>query len=85
MLRPFSHPNFFRNEAQCGADDEPCAICGLPVKKESKVIWVAVGDGNSRFLTPKEVSKYGDAGVFPVGNTCYRRHKKELHKYKCKQ
>lgn len=40
-----------------------------------------VGDGNTRFLTPDEWDKVDDAGAWPIGSGCYRRHKKELERY----
>lgn len=81
MLMPFSHPKYHENEGRCGPDETPCALCGCPVKKESKAVWIMVGDGNTRFLTPDEWDKVDDAGAWPIGSGCYRRHKKELERY----
>ena len=40
-----------------------------------------VGDGNTRFLTPEESKVSDDAGAWPIGSGCFRRHKKELERY----
>jgi hypothetical protein len=81
MLRPFSHPRYHENERRCGDSQTSCAVCGKGIDEGKAAVWVYVGDGNCRFLTPAEAEQSDDAGAWPIGSACYRRHKKELERY----
>lgn len=80
-IEPFSGLDFQRNADKCGDGETPCAICGKPVKDDSGAKWLSVGDGNSRFLTPDEAETDPEAGAWPVGPGCWRKHRAVLKQY----
>lgn len=79
MIQPFTHPDYYRNEALCddAAGEQPCCICGKPITKPGKAKWVMVSASSSCFITD-ETEDDGTAGAFPIGSACYRKYKKEL-------
>ena len=78
IVEPFSGLNYPFNADQCDEGETPCVICGKPVKDDSGAKWLSVGDGNSRFLTPDEAKTAPDAGRWPVGPGCWRKHRAVL-------
>jgi len=79
-VQPFIHPDYHNNKERCGIDEDPCVICGKPVKRTGKVRrWLRVVDGGKRFASPdEEVEERGDMGCFLVGPGCWRRYRQEL-------
>jgi hypothetical protein len=73
MVRPFSHPDFKRNQARCG-DRIPCVVCGKPINDQTKAKNIRVGAGGSEFLPPDAPVEPGDMGCFPIGNECLRKN-----------
>lgn len=78
-VSPFDHPKYNDNEQRCGENDEPCVICGKPIKDKERAKWLRVVDGGDRFATSDEVvDEAGDMGSYPIGSGCLRKHRKEL-------
>jgi hypothetical protein len=76
-MRPFSHPNYEKNEQRCG-DLEPCAICGKGVKETAKTLWVLVMGGGGVFAPAdqEDPEDPGYMGFFPLGPACARKHRR---------
>jgi hypothetical protein len=72
-------PNYVTNREKLQHDDLlPCICCGKPVKTPKhfvRVFWgdVAVMANEAEALIAKEGSG-GDLGLYPVGNSCYRKY-----------
>lgn len=81
-VRPFRHPKYDDNKQRCREGEDPCVMCGKPVKYNDRIKWVLVVDGGSRFGNPHEnVDPAGDMGFFPVGPGCWRKHRQELQAF----
>lgn len=79
-LRPFSGPNYRRNEQKVREDQWPCALCGRPVDT-TDAKWVTVVDGGARFERVGEPvvpeSDPGHMGQHAVGPDCAKRLAKD--------
>jgi len=68
----------YENEKRCGYDEEPCAICGRPIKEGSKCENIRMFGGGEYFTT-SNVEDYklpDDMGWYSVGLTCFKKYKK---------
>lgn len=77
LPRPFSGIYYSRNEANCCTDEEPCAICGNPVRKTSSgAMAVHVASGGGAWVGPNdaEPDHAGDMGLHPLGSRCLKRY-----------
>lgn len=58
-----------RNAETCSGDDQPCALCGLPIRTARAWVWVV--DGGDRVATTDErIDPSGDLGFHPIGPGC---------------
>jgi hypothetical protein len=72
-VAPFSGKNYARNEKRCGEGEEPCAICGKPVRGE-RFIAVVVSGGAEWGDVNSDSRDPGYMGVHPIGSDCHRKH-----------
>lgn len=84
MTEPFSHPDYSKNADRCPPNVEPCVICGKPVRNKDAV-YLIVSLSSGSFILPKDEASTPDAGGFPIGEGCLRKHRKELVPYLAKE
>lgn len=73
-VRPFSGKNFVRNSERVRGDQQPCAICGKPVKEPKTAAWAVIVDGGSAWGNDtSDPSHPGYMGGYPVGADCHRK------------
>lgn len=83
MIPLVRSPQHGRNADRCKENEEPCVICGRPVKDGRATAWVHVHQGGSSVVTEEEAKTLdpaSDLGCWPVGSDCLRRHP-ELNPY----
>ena len=74
MIRPFSGAQYHRNSERCKDDENPCVICGRPVKKDGAK-YLEVFDGGRQFSDGHaDQNDAGYMGCFPIGSDCLREH-----------
>lgn len=69
---PWSGKRYHENEERVRSPHHPCCICGTEVTV-ADAVWLAIGDGNSRFIHPSEPQP-GDVGAYPIGRSCIRKY-----------
>lgn len=64
-----------KNAAKCKGDEQPCIVCGKPVKAAKW--YVHLHCGGSHAVTEEEAATLPDnedLGLYPIGTCCLRKH-----------
>ncbi len=77
-IKPFSGPNFEKNEKRVKDGQTGCAYCGKPcVNAKDTEHAVHVIEGGAAFATKEQhegdAELSGDMGEFPVGSSCAKK------------
>jgi len=75
MIEPWSHPDYATNREFVTGDQWPCVICGRGIARPDDAVWVGLNDGLDGF------SLAAEGGAYPVGPTCYRKHRVALRPF----
>lgn len=68
---PFSGPRYGDRSSHHNSGEEPCAICGKPIKNLDDHPYWGIATSRGTWAT---AWTDGDMGAFPVGNDCHRKH-----------
>lgn len=72
-----------RDAHPCGDNEEPCAMCGKPIRTALARHWVHIHNDGLSIVTEEEATELpaaADFGIFPVGADCWKSHF-EIHAY----
>ena len=74
LPRPFSGPDYHENAAACAPGQEPCVLCGEPLRTAKYEAHVVAGGAEfATGDTPFNEDDAGDMGWYFVGPECARK------------